>query len=515
MARSRFARPQPHGPVTAPALRRLAVVVLCLLAAGPAFASERSEILYARGLVDFHAGKYQAALQKFDEAVAADPADTFARYYRGITQARLGNNAAAIDDLKAALATKPGLQQGWLELGDALVQTGQYGDAIPWLDKAQGVPALDADASFSLGLAQLRTGDLAGAKANFARAGTRDPKLDVPSKYYLGVTAFQSQDWAAAQTYFDSVIATNPDSAMAKESQAFLDKLSAGAAPAARPYTLYGSLGLQYDSNVILAPSDEPLQNQYGFGRQADGRVVLLAGGVYALRLTDKATVTAGYDFSQTLHFSLNSNNLMDNRPTVQFLYDAGPVRLGLLGQYDYYVRQTSSFLSQPIVLPWLSVLEGDLGRTEIFFRYRYWDFIDSGYQVLDGNNYSPGVRQYGYLGAPDRYAYVGYRFDTQVPTRTSGDPFGYNGNEVQVGGGWGFPFGIGAQAEFDYRYEDYDPASDGRRDNQYRILCSANKSLTSYLDLTLAYFGLFNQSNQALYTYDRNIVSLSVTARY
>ncbi|MCK6553140.1 tetratricopeptide repeat protein [Candidatus Binatia bacterium] len=491
------------------------VAALCLFLSATALASERSELLYSRGLVDFHAGKYQAALQKFDEAVAADPADTFARYYRGITQARLGNNAAAVDDLKAALAAKPDLQQGWLELGDALVQTGQYDDAIPWLEKAQGVPALAADASFSLGLAQLRTGDLAGARTNFARAGTSDAKLDVPSKYYLGVTSYQAQDWAAAQTYFDSVIATNPDSAMAKESQAFLDKLTEGAAPLARPYTLYASLGLQYDSNVVLAPSDEPLQNQYGFGRQADGRVVLLAGGVYAARLTDRATLTLGYDFSQTLHFSLNSNNLMDNRPAVQFIYDAGPVRLGLLGQYDYYVRQTSSYLSQATALPWLSVPEGDFGRTEIYFRYRYWDFLEPDVEVLDGNNYSPGVRQYGYFGAPDRYAFLGYRFDTQVPTRTSGDEFGYNGNEVQVGGGWGFPLGIGAQLEFDYRYEDYDPASDGRKDNQYRILCSANKSLTSYLDLTLAYFGLFNDSNQGVYTYDRNIVSLAVTARY
>lgn len=490
-------------------------VLLSALVAAAAFASERSELLYSRGLVEFHAGKYQAALQKFDEAVAADPADTFARYYRGITQARLGNNAAAIDDLKAALTAKPDLQQGWLELGDALVQTGQYDDATPWLEKAQGVPALEADASFSLGLAQLRTGDLAGAKQNFARAGTRDPKLDVPSKYYLGITAYQAQDWAAAQTYFDSVIATNPDSAMAKESQAFLDKLSEGAAPLARPYSIYASLGLQYDSNVILAPSDVPLQNQYGFGRQADGRVVLLAGGVYTVRLTDRAGVALGYDFSQTLHFSLNSNNLMDNRPTVQFFYDAGPVRMGVLGQYDYYVQQTNSFLSQAIATPWVSVLEGEFGRTEIFFRYRYWDFLQTDYDVLDGNNYSPGVRQYGYLGAPDRYAYLGYRFDSQVPTRTSGDEFGYNGNEVQVGGGWGFPYEIGAQVEFDYRYEDYDAASLGRIDNQYRILASANKSLTSYLDLTLAYFGLFNQSNQALYTYDRNIVSLSVTARY
>lgn len=518
MARSRSNRRAAVTTGVAPAPARwgfAAALALLLAASAPAGASERSELLYSRGLVDFHAGKYQVALQKFDEAVAADPDDTFARYYRGITQARLGNNAAAVADLKAVLAAKPDLQQGWLELGDALVQTGEYGEAIPWLEKAQSVPALDADASFSLGLAQMRTGNLTGARTNFARAGTRDPKLDAPSKYYLGVTEYQAQNWTAAQTYFDSVIATNPDSAMAKESQAFLEKMSQGAGPLARPYSLYASAALQYDSNVVLAPNDQPLQNQYGFGKQADGRVALLAGGVYAARLTERATLTLGYDFSQTLHFSLNSNNLQDNRPTVQFLYDFGPVRCGLLGQYDFFLQQTNSYLSQAIGLPWVSVLEGDLGRTEVFFRYRYWDFLQSAFGVLDGNNYSPGIRQYGYLGGPDRYGYIGYRWDTQVPQRASGDLYGYDGNEVQVGGGWGFPFEIGTQLEFDYRNEDYQPASNGRRDNQYRLLASATRPLTSYLDLTLAYLGLFNNSNQALYTYDRSIVSLSVTARY
>ena len=51
---------------------------LSLVASGAALASEQSERLYSRGLVDFHAGRYAEALKLFDQAVQADPNDPYA-----------------------------------------------------------------------------------------------------------------------------------------------------------------------------------------------------------------------------------------------------------------------------------------------------------------------------------------------------------------------------------------------------------------------------------------------------
>jgi len=511
----------------APRLRVVLASVLLVCMSGAARASEQSEILYSRGLVDFNAARYQEALQLFNQAVTADSADVYARYYRGVAEARLENYSAAVDDLRTALAAKPNLDQGALELGVALTQTGQYKEAVPLLEQAQRNSALDAEASYFLGLAQLRLGQPDAARHNFQHAAAVDPQLAVSARYYQGVIEYQAQNSAAAQAHFQYVASTSPDSEMGKDAATFLQRIQKGVPSVDRPYTLFGAAGFIYDSNVQLAPLDGDIKRQARIGNQEDGAFTILAGGAYAPWRTEHAMLSIGYSFFQSLYFQLTDFNLQNHRPSVELTFDTGPVRYGILGQYDYYMQSTNSFMQQGTALPWVSVANGTLGRTEVFFRYRYRDYLEHGFagiespgaQVdlteLNGSNYAPGVRQYLYLGGEERYVFLGYRWDRESPSKSSGDQFGYDGNEVSSGVGWSWPFEIGTQLQFSYRYEDYQSASNGRRDNQYLLVAAADKGLTDLLHLTLAYFGNFNDSNQTAFTYNRNIVSLSLGVRF
>jgi Flp pilus assembly protein TadD len=105
------------------------IVSVCLLISTGAGASEQSERLYSRGLVDFHTGRYTQALTLFQRAVDADPDDVYARYYRGVIYARLNDFAAAATDLRRVVAKHPNLAQAKLELGMALVQGRAYQEA--------------------------------------------------------------------------------------------------------------------------------------------------------------------------------------------------------------------------------------------------------------------------------------------------------------------------------------------------------------------------------------------------
>ena len=513
--------------------RRASLLLLVLASAlvvcmsGTARASEQSELLYSRGLVDFNAGRYQDALQLFNQAVTADPADVYARYYRGVAEARLEKYSAAVEDLRAVLAAKPNLDQGALELGIALTQTGQYKEAVPLLEQAKRNSALDAEASFFLGLAQLRLSQPDAARQNFQHAAAVDPQLAVSARYYQGVIDYQAQNSSAAQAHFEYVVSTSPDSEMGKDAATFLERIKKGVPSVDRPYTLFGAAGFIYDSNVQLAPLDGDIKRQAGIGNQEDGAFTILAGGAYAPWRTEHAMLSIGYSFFQSLYFQLTDFDLQNHRPSVQLAFDTGPVRYGILGQYDYYLQSTNSFMQQGTALPWASVGEGTLGRTEVFFRLRYRDYLEHafsgiespGSQVdlteLNGFNYAPGARQYLYLGAEERYVFLGYRWDRESPTKSSGDQFGYDGNEVSSGVGWLWPFQIATELQFSYRYENYQQASNGRHDNEYLLIASADKGLTDLLHVTLAYFGDFNDSNQSAFTYNRNIVSLSLGVRY
>jgi tetratricopeptide (TPR) repeat protein len=495
----------------------LSTVLLLLLVASGALASEQSERLYSRGLVEFHAQHYAAALKLFDQAVQADPNDPYALYYRGVTHGRLGDYSAAVTDLRAAVAKKPDLPQAPLELGGALVQAGNNRDAVPWLETAQRDPASEGQASLLLGVAQFRLGDLEAARANLTRAATADPTLAVQARYYQGVVDYRAGRIADAQAQFSYVADTSPESAVGREAAAFLERMIGGAPP---PYQLYGGVGFQYDSNVVLAPSNEVLKQALAISQQSDERFTLNAGGIYTLAWPSAhANLSLGYDFFQSLHIDLHQFNLQDHRLSAQLVTNQGPLQFGILARYDYYfIDDEQSFLQEGLALPWMTLSEGANGRTEIFYRMRRRDFLKHPYTgVLDAFNNAVGVRQFYYLGAPERFLVAGYRFDNEDPVNSAGNQYGYNGNEANAGIGWAFPWGISAEADYAFRREIYQeasaataPAGERRKDSQNEVVAAVSKQLTPHLRVTAAYFGTFNDSNKPVFEYNRNVASLA-----
>jgi tetratricopeptide (TPR) repeat protein len=490
----------------------LVALALWLLPGGLAGASEQSTRLSSRGLVEFHAGRYTEALKLFDRAVAADAEDVYARYYRGVTRGRLHDMDGAINDWRAALAVKPDFDQAALDLGAALVQREAYAEAIPWLQQAQRAAESDAEASLFLGLAQLRLGKLAAARENFQRA-EKDPQQSLAARYFEGVVAYREGDQKEAERLFAEVVRTSPESEMTREAGLFLQRLHAAAG---RAYYVYGTVGFQYDTNVVLAPSNDVIKQAAGISHQSDGRITLAAGGTDLLWQQDRTQLSVGYDFFQSLHFQLTDFNLQDDGPSVQLVTAAGPFQFGLLGRYDYYLLSTYSFLQEGAALPWITVLD-DRGRTEVFYRMRRRDFIKQDFWIRDAFNHSAGVERYFYLNSPDRYVFLGYRFDREDPIHAdaASQQFGYDGQEVNVGFGWTLPAGITAEFTYVYRYENYAPQSDGRHDNQHDFVLVGHKDLTEHLALVCGYFGTINNSTNSLYQYERNIGSVGLEARF
>jgi tetratricopeptide (TPR) repeat protein len=499
-----------------------------LLLAQVSVASEQSERLCSRGLIEFHTAHYTEALQLFDQAVRADPADVYARYYRGVTAGRLRNYAAAISDLRAVVTQAPTLEEAPLELGIALLQSNAPADALPWLQRAQGNPDTDAPASLYLGIAHLRLGQFAGAHASFAHAAAADPTLDLAVHYYQGVTAFREAQWKAAETQFTAVVNMSPDSAMGREARAFLSKLHEARPGGQRRYHLYASAGFQYDSNVVLAPSNEVLKSQLGISRQADGRAVLSAGGIYTPWQTDRSALSVGYEAYQTLHFKLTDFDIQDHRINVQLVHQVGRFQLGILGRYDYYFLKDQSFLQEATALPWLTLPEGRTGRTEVYYRMRRRDFLDQRFSLRNAFNHSAGARQYLYLGAPERYVALGYRYDHEAPVThdIAAKSFEYDGHELDAGVGWVLPHGIAAEVDYAYRRQSYaaesrlngatgDAAIDGREDDEHLIIVALHRQLTPWLGITAAYFGNLNNSNDLRYDYERHIASFTAEVSY
>ena len=155
-------------------------------------------------------------------------------------------------------------------------------------------------------------------------------------------------------------------------------------------------------------------------------------------------------------------------------------------------------------------------GSTDVFYRLRRRDFKEAVLRdALDSLDHTIGLTQFLQLAAAGRYVVAGYRYDLLTPADGAEKVFLYHANQGWGGIGWLWPLAIATELDFAYRLKDYDSASGGRVDDEYRLIFTAYKPVAAYTSVGLAYFGTFNRSNQEVFQYDRHIVSLSVQVRY
>jgi tetratricopeptide (TPR) repeat protein len=502
------AMPRVNGRST-PIVQLFTGVLLILTMAAAAAAAESAQSLYSRGLVQFHRQRYAEALTLFEQAVAADPQDAYARYYRGVTYLQLKRVDDAIADLQFVIETRPDIEQAQLEVGVALVEAERFEAAIPHLQRARdALPQQAARASLFLGIAHLRLGQNQDARAAFERAAG-DSEIVHTARYYQGVIDYLDERWPQAQVHFRYVADAKPGSKIGAEALRYLEQMQTDSGPS---YSLYAVEGLEYDSNVAIAPIDDDAKLRQGVDDQAAGRFVLGAGGVYVPWRNDWAQLSLGYDFFQSLHFELDEFDMQDHRPSVQLAGQKGAFSFGVFARYDFYLMDWDAFLQQGVGVPFVAYDIGELGRSELFVRLRFRDFLDNPYNgVLDAWNYGPGVRQVFNLGTPQRSAWIGYRFDREDTINHDGDAFAYDGHEVGTGMTWLLGERFRTDIGYAFRHEEYDAASGGRTDLVHLPVAAFWFALSEHWSITLAYLGTFNESDKEDFDYQRHIGSLTI----
>jgi tetratricopeptide (TPR) repeat protein len=156
------------------------------------------------GLTAKQQGKLAEAIVEFQKVTELAP-DLAAGFVNlGAAYLDAHQYAAAIPPLKKALAINPQLAGADQMLGMALLSAGYAQEAIPHLQQAQG----------ALGIAQLKTGNLAEAIVNLGAALKRQPN-DPDLMYYLGRAS-----GLLSKQIFDSLDASYPDSARSHQALA-------------------------------------------------------------------------------------------------------------------------------------------------------------------------------------------------------------------------------------------------------------------------------------------------------
>ena len=118
-----------------------------------------------KGLVLFNLGKYEEALQAFDQAIQLSPKNAYNLNMKGVVLAQMGRYNEAIKYFNKAIGQKPSFVVPWLNKAKALSALGKYQEAIKACDKAIGLDQNYAMAWYSKGQILKAEADAAFAKA--------------------------------------------------------------------------------------------------------------------------------------------------------------------------------------------------------------------------------------------------------------------------------------------------------------------------------------------------------------
>jgi tetratricopeptide (TPR) repeat protein len=178
------------------------IFVLFLALAGQAATTGAIQHLQA-GLEARKQQQVDTEITEFREATKIDPHSADAFLNLGAAYMEKHDYGAAITPLKRALELSPDLPAAHQLLGFALLSQGYAAEAIPHLER---VGAREA-----LGIAQIQTGQLSEAVANFTAALPQHPD-DPDLLFYLGHSS-----GLLSKTAIDTLISNHPDSARAHQ----------------------------------------------------------------------------------------------------------------------------------------------------------------------------------------------------------------------------------------------------------------------------------------------------------
>jgi tetratricopeptide (TPR) repeat protein len=491
--------------------RALARMLLLIIVSGmyffsipSVFSSTRSEMFSTQAALLLHDGKYSQALVKLTRAIADDPQDVKARYYHGIANSRLGNYDEAITDFRKVRESGEKFSGLPFDIGYAYYRNKQFGPALDSLSTAVENNLGNASVHYYLGLANFQQKNYVESMAPFQLAAKLDLAYGASTSYLVGSAYYQLKDLDKAKEILVAGIAQYPESSYYNSSQELIKRIDIKQGGGKR-YRVDFDAGTTHDSNVGLFPNED-IPNT--LSNKSDNRSHLNLGAGFKVFSQDNMDLEVGFRLYKTSHqklkeFELSNNSLFvdfrDRRDTVtsSLRYD---ITQADLNGVNYLKSQTLS----PTVLfnheqENRSMVRGQLRDTDYYLAddllrsSYYYEFHYRYYQVSQSE--SEGTIYYGAKinkedAIDNDYDYSGY-----------GTEIGYQSN-----------LGKGAftgSLRYDTRTYDKEP---NERDNKYaEWSIKYLYPISSGVGIETSVVHINNQSNLALYKYDRSLVSATL----
>ncbi len=522
----------------------------CLLAGPVAQAvaqQSEADVFVAQAILAYDARKYDEALALLKDALALDPKNVEALYYSGLVLMAQQKTEQAVEVLEKARALAPRDLSILFLLGVAYFALERYDQAESPLTQVFNERPQTEGIGYYVGLIRYRNKDYQGALKAFRAETSKNPNIQQLVRFYSGLTLAILGLPEQAVAEVDAALRLQTGSALTGPAERIRDSL-ASAREAERRFHADVRVGFLYDSNVAVVPQPSHDPTAEALRR----RKTATTGEIAALRLeyawlrTGPWESTVTYSFFQTYDNRLPDFNVQNHLVAGALSYRAAigsmPFQVGTQYSWDYLSLGNDDFLQRHTATLFGTLVENQGNLTTVLGRFQNKDFYASAGQLLDedrdARNWMVGLTHVFRFAQDKHYIRVGYQFDYE---KADGRNFSYAGNRFLTGGQYTLPWGsTRLKYDFDLHQRHYlhansllpvvNPGTREREDFEQNHVVLVEQVLAANLGpasigcasnapcpLTLAaeYQRTVSDSNLAVYSYNRNVWSLTLSWQY
>ena len=387
--------------------------------------------------------------------------------------------------------------------GIAASKKGDYAAALALFHQAQAAGLDKPSLYYNIGVCSYKLGLYAEAEEAFRKTATF-PQMAPLAYYNLGVVAEKQSDHENARYWLEK----SYNSAAGNDEK--LRILAANALQSIQGKTevsrwdRYVSIGLGYDDNVELVAESDIIQAS----NQEDGFLDLF---LYQRRPLGQDSSTAGSYFQSNISYLkyYEMDEYDYGSASLEFFHwrHLGDYQLEGGGGYEYVLLEGNSFEQSPMIS--LQVKRSLWAASALRLRYRlnYLDILDDDYDYLAGwrqRGMAELSRKWG-----DWYTYLAYTLELN-----DRDDEDYSPTRHSIAAGMNVKFlgNMGAAFYVSYRDSYYDiEAAEDRDEEQLDASVSLSYYLRNGWEIACKLQNTHNESNDPLYDYTRNAVTVSV----
>lgn len=505
-----------------------------LIAAGffsqQTLASDASDRLVARGLIQLKAGQFIAATKYFNGAVQLDSKDPRALFYLGVALNRVGQHGAALESFQRMWALKVTHRQLGLEGGWAAIAQGRTALAITLLEPYVKANPDNAKAREFLGRAYIGDGRLDDAERELKRAIELDPAVKPTSLYYLGNIAALRKDTEGVATALTGILQDNPDSRTGNVLRDTLRRAASAPQQERKPWFASLSVSGGNNSNVIGLPDEAILPSDVSSRSSKFLRTQLDVG--YNWRLDDVSALTAGYGFTHQRYSGIEGFDAMSN--TVYLDYKrklSDRIEGGLRVSHSISATDGDTSVQRTTVSPSTTYRWSETDATSLRYSMAPTRYAsDPARKVLDRDATSHTMTLSHSTLVDGPILPIGVNLQVGLSrsfNEAEGGDYDYNGLGGFISASRMFPLQIRGGITFSHQRDEYDNLNSlagagfafNREDRVDRLNLFVERPLTVFgvenASVFLNWQYLNNKSNLSFFNYEQRSFNFGITARF